>query len=197
MRIATWNINSVRLRISLVRRFARQASPDVLCLQETKVEDDLFPTEACHAMGFPHLAYFGQKGYHGVAILSRLPIERYERHERGGNREARHVSVVLVNGIEIHNLYVPAGGDEPDVKSNPKFAEKLEFFDEITAWFAERQEPKHGAVLVGDLNVAPLENDVWSHKQLLGLVSHTPIEVTKLATLQKSWRWVDSVRRFV
>ncbi len=76
-----------------------------------------------------------------------------------------HRSSELPGGIELHNLYIPAGGDIPDPKANPKFAHKLQFLDELTDWFAEdsRQAPQ-AAILVGDLNIAPLETDVWSHK---------------------------------
>jgi exodeoxyribonuclease-3 len=197
VRIATWNINSIRHRLALLRRVVRALDPDVLCLQETKVEDALFPEAACRAMGFDHLVFHGQKAYHGVAVLSRIAIAAHEIHSWGGNGDARHVMATLGTGLEVHNVYVPAGGDEPDPAANPKFAHKLRFLDEIAAWFAGRTVPKAGAVLVGDLNIAPLEHDVWSHKQLLDVVSHTPVEVAKLERLQRTQGWVDAVRRFV
>ncbi len=196
MRLITWNINSVRLRIDLVARLARDWSPDVLCLQETKVPDELFPREALAKLGFAHQAFVGMKGYHGVAILSRLPIAKPGHIHWCGKEDCRHVHVGLPGGIELHNLYIPAGGDVPDPDENEKFAHKLQFLKEQINWWKGRGKAKK-RILVGDLNVAPLETDVWSHKQLLDVVSHTPIEVDLLGQLQRAHRFVDAVRHFV
>ena len=192
--IATWNVNSVRLRLDGLARLAAEKAPDVLCLQEIKVRDELFPADAIAAMGYPHQVVAGQKGYHGVAICSRLPLADGQRREWWGNKDSRHVHAVLPGGIELHNFYVPAGGDEPDPAINEKFAHKLGFLEEITAWFAARDRDK--LILVGDLNIAPLESDVWSHKALLKVVSHTPVEVAALERLAASRDWVDAVRHF-
>jgi exodeoxyribonuclease-3 len=194
MRIATWNINSVRLRIERVAKFAEEFQPDVLCLQETKVHDDLFPEKGIREMGFEHVAFAGMKGYNGVAILSRLPLENVQRVNWCDKGDARHISAVLPGDIEIHNFYVPAGGDIPDPDKNDKFQHKLDFLAEMTGWFPENRSAADKMVLVGDLNIAPLETDVWSHKQLLKVVSHTPIEVEKLDQLQGAVDWVDAVR---
>ncbi|MBT3810969.1 MAG: exodeoxyribonuclease III, partial [Rhodospirillaceae bacterium] len=99
-------------------------------------------------------------------------------------------------GIEIHNFYVPAGGDVPDPKKNDKLAHKLAFLDEMTNWLGEIASPRAKRVLVGDLNIAPLESDVWSHKQLRDVVSHTEVEVDALARVQGAHDWVDAVRHF-
>src|SRR5580692_9398927 len=177
IKLATWNINSVRLRARLVTRFLKTHAPDVLCLQETKVPDPLFPAEPFQKLGYVHQAINGQKGYHGVAILSRLPFKKTHAQAFCGKDDTRHVSVVFENGVELHNFYVPAGGDIPDPKANPKFAHKLDFLREMASYFGKRKDKKRApVVLVGDLNVAPLEHDVWSHKQLLDVVSHTPVE---------------------
>ena len=198
LRLTTWNINSVRLRIGLVERFLETVQPDVLCLQETKVADPLFPAKPFHKLGYEHHAIAGQKGYHGVAILSRIPLSDVERTNWCDKGDARHVRVRLDGGIELHNFYVPSGGDVPDPAENDKFAHKLAFLDEMKDWFAaNRTAARDKVILVGDLNVAPLENDVWSHKQLLNVVSHTPIEVEKLTAVQNSLDWVDSMRAFV
>ena len=198
LRIATWNINSVRLRIGLVEEFVKDAQPDVLCLQEIKVDDPLFPADAFHAMGYDHHDVAGQKGYHGVATLSRIPFTDWSRHNWCDKDDARHVVTTLdcgkFGGVDVHNFYIPAGGDVPDPVENDKFAHKLRFLDDISAWFRNEHDASHPKVLVGDLNIAPSEFDVWSHKQLLKVVSHTPIEVEKLATLQDSLDWVDAVR---
>ena len=197
LRIATWNINSVRLRIDNVKRLAAELSPDVLCLQETKTLDEFFPREAATSMGFTHQHMVGMKGYNGVAILSRVPLAKPRVESWCEREDCRHAVVELPGGVELHNIYVPAGGDVPDPEENPKFAHKLQFLDELTKWFAAKRRAKKPMVLVGDLNIAPLENDVWSHKQLLDVVSHTPIEVEKLGRLQKSLSFVDAVRHFI
>ncbi len=174
--IATWNINSVRLRLPLVESFLARFQPDLLCLQETKCPNELFPSAAFEAMGYPHMAFHGQKGYHGVATLSRLPLsELVDRRDYCGVGDARHLSVVFDHGakrIRLHNFYVPAGGDEPDRTINRKFGHKLDFIEEMKLLHAE-SEAGISSILVGDLNIAPLEDDVWSHKQLLKIVSHT------------------------
>lgn len=197
MRIATWNINSVRIRLHLVEELIRTAAPDVLCLQETKAQDTDFPEDALRALGFPHIAYSGMKGYNGVAILSRVPLARTERRDWCERSDARHISAELPDGTELHNFYVPAGGDVPDPAANDKFAHKLRFLDEVTAWFPEARRGARPMVLVGDLNIAPLETDVWSHKQLLKVVSHTPVEVEKLDGMQAAGGWVDAVRHVI
>jgi exodeoxyribonuclease-3 len=104
---------------------------------------------------------------------------------------------VLPDGTELHSVYIPAGGDIPDPAVNDKFAHKLRFVDEMTRWWAAERSPDRRMILVGDLNIAPLETDVWSHKQLLDVVSHTPIEVEKMGAMQRSIGWVDAMRRFV
>jgi len=198
--ITTWNINSVRLRIDLVAKFLKSARPDVLCLQETKCPDDAFPLKRFQRLGYAHAALNGQKGYHGVAVLSRLPFESVDVQSFCGKTDCRHVSVVLGelaglrDPVTLHDFYVPAGGDEPDPKANPKFQHKLDFLDEMCAHPGLRPAAAQRAILVGDLNVAPLEHDVWSHKQMLKVVSHTPIECEKLNAARNAGRWVDSMR---
>ena len=194
MKIATWNINSVRLRIDLVTRFLKEEAPDVLCLQETKCRDDQFPHKAFHKAGYEHVEISGQPGYHGVAIASRLPLKNHEIRRFCGKEDCRHQMVTLPGGIELHNFYVPAGGDEPDPRINEKFDHKLKFMKEMRDWFAEMGGPRKKRILVGDLNVAPHENDVWSHKQLLKIVSHTPVETDHLAEVVEAGNWIDVAR---
>ncbi|MFC7047695.1 exodeoxyribonuclease III [Emcibacter nanhaiensis] len=195
-RLATWNINSVRTRLELVDQFIREAAPDILCLQETKVQDHMFPVKFFAERGYEHAALAGQKAYHGVATFSRIPFENRGRIDWCGKGDARHVEVVLPGGVALHNFYVPAGGDEPDAAINDKFAHKLDFLDEMTRWSEDL--PKDGKhILVGDLNIAPLEQDVWDHKKLLKVVSHTPIEVERMKDLQVAHDWQDVMRQFV
>ena len=197
LRIATWNVNSVRAHMAGVRLFVRRWQPDILCLQETKVADDHFPLRDFERMGFQHRAIFGQKAYHGVAIFSKeLPLENVTPQRWCGIDDARHLHCTIGDGVELHNFYVPAGGDVPDPEMNDKFAHKLQFMSETTAWFAGRKAKNNRMILLGDLNVAPLETDVWNHKQLLRVVSHTPVEVEHMARWYDSHDWVDAVRHF-
>ncbi len=199
LKIATWNINSVRLRIGLVQSFLKQHEPDILCLQETKCADDHFPRGAFAEAGYPHLAIHGQKAYHGVAVASRLPLEVVDRKRFCEREDARHISVSVRNGeakpVEVHNFYVPAGGDVPDTEKNWKFAHKLAFIDEMADWLSAPKRKR--TVLVGDLNIAPLETDVWSHRQLLKVVSHTPVETEGLERVRQAGGWVDVMRSFI
>jgi exodeoxyribonuclease-3 len=202
--VATWNINSVRLRLVQVKRFLTRFAPDVLCLQEIKCPNELFPRAAFAKLGYEHIALHGQKGYHGVAVISRHPFEDETRNFFCGKNDARHVSVTferrakLEKPLTIHNFYVPAGGDIPDPVLNVKFEHKLQFLDELATCSVTR-DAKRGnrSILVGDLNVAPLEHDVWSHKQLLKVVSHTPIEVEKFEHARAAGGWIDVMRSFV
>ncbi|WP_430396666.1 exodeoxyribonuclease III [Ferrovibrio sp.] len=194
--LATWNINSVRARLALMDGFLRQYNPDILCLQETKVRDDEFPHDLFAQHGYAHRLIKGQPGYNGVAIFGRMPLELAEAKQLVGRDDKRHVAARLPDGTVIHNFYVPAGGDIPDVTKNDKFAHKLDVLAEMTAWSKALKTKGRQHILVGDLNIAPLESDVWSHKQLLDVVSHTPVETEGLLKLQASHGWVDAVRHF-
>lgn len=201
--LTTWNINSVRLRIDLVAKFIKAVRPDVLCLQETKCPDANFPLKRLKRLGYEHVALNGQKGYHGVAILSRLPFDNVIADSYCGKIDCRHVAIVLGekaglrDPVTLHNFYVPAGGDVPDPDVNEKFAHKLAFLEEMRTRPGLHPANNERAILVGDLNVAPLEHDVWSHKQMQKVVSHTPIECAKLNAIRAAGDWVDVARTFV
>jgi exodeoxyribonuclease III len=203
IKLTTWNINSVRLRIDLVAKFIKAVRPDILCLQETKCPDDAFPLKRFKRLGYENVALNGQKGYHGVVVLSRLPFESNAVQTFCGKSDCRHMSIVLGeraglrDPVTLHNFYVPAGGDIPDPAVNPKFAHKLTFLDEMRESATLRPARSERSIIVGDLNVAPLECDVWSHKQLLTVVSHTPIECEKLIGVQQTGGWIDAVRSLV
>ena len=153
-----------RARTALVERLIIEQQPDILCLQETKVLDSIFPAELFSKHGYTHQQLNGQRMHHGVAILSRVPLKDPGKHDWQDNGEARHVGVRLECGIRLENVYVPAGGDTPDRTVNPKFGQKLDFIGRMTRWSEGLDEP---TIIVGDFNVAPLECDVWSHKALL------------------------------
>ena len=191
--LATWNINSVRLREGLVAKLLSEEAPDVLCLQECKSPVDKIPTEAFSALGYRHMAARGQKGYNGVAILSKLPLKEVAAFDFADLGHARHIAAELENGVTIHNFYVPAGGDIPDREANEKFGQKLDYVAAMRDW-AHREAPKK-SILVGDLNIAPREDDVWNHKQLLKIVSHTPVETNLLNDAIAAGNWVDVTRQ--
>lgn len=196
MKIVTWNVNSLRLRLPLVEKLTDDLRPDVLCLQETKCPDALVPREDLERLGWTHIAHHGQKGYNGVAILSKRPLTNIRTQTWCERPESRHL-IAEVDGIEVHSLYIPAGGDVPDPEKNPKFAHKLRFLDELTEWFAATYGPQDPLVLAGDFNVAPLAADVWDHKKLLKVVTHTPAETSRLGLLQQTLNWTDVTRHFV
>jgi exodeoxyribonuclease-3 len=195
MRIATWNINSVRLRLSQVMKFITEQNIDVICLQETKTPDEYFPSEDFKKIGYIYQDYRGEKSYNGVAILSKIKFSHIEFINWCNKNDTRHVTVQFDNQIELHNFYVPAGGDDPDILVNPKFDHKVSFLKEMKNYFSKDINTQK--ILVGDLNIAPLENDVWSHKQLLNVVSHTPLETEALLEIINSGEWVDVMRKIV
>ncbi|MBV7265351.1 exodeoxyribonuclease III [Erythrobacter ani] len=193
--VATWNINSVRLRLPLVEKYLREEAPDILCLQEIKCQEHQFPAEALAALGYEHQAVHGQKGYHGVATVSRLPLREVSRHDWQDNGEARHVGAEIIGkDMIVENVYVPAGGDVPDREVNAKFGQKLDFLERMTRWAGSIDRP---TLIVGDFNIAPLESDVWSHKQLLKVVSHTPLEVDTLQEFKDAHGWTDIGREHI
>ena len=191
--LATWKINSVRLRADLVLKLMTEEAPDVLCLQECKSPVDKIPSETFAEAGYTHMVARGQKGYNGVAILSKLPMKEVGSQDFASLGHARHVAGQLENGVVIHNFYVPAGGDVADRDVNEKFGQKLDYLTDMRDWFHTERPSK--AILVGDLNIAPREDDVWDHKKLLKVVSHTPIEVDHLAETQEAGSWVDVTRK--
>ena len=192
MKIATWNINSIRLRVDSVINFLYKKGIDVICLQETKTENNFFPLVKFEKNGFIYSNINGQKSYNGVAILSKLPFLEKNNLIFCGKNDSRHVSVKFYNNIILDNFYVPAGGDIPDPVINPKFKYKLDFLNEMKKYFQKEESKKR--ILVGDLNIAPGEYDVWSHKQLLNVVSYTAIEREKLKNFLKKGDWLDIVR---
>ena len=186
MKIATWNINSIRLRIDQVIKMVKDSQIDILCLQETKTLDENFPIEKFKDIGFTYQYFRGEKSYNGVAIVSKLKLGEYNYVNWCNKNDTRHISVQLNHNTELHNFYVPAGGDEPDILTNPKFEHKLSFLNEMQNFF--RNDLETNKILVGDLNIAPFEHDVWSHRQLLNVVSHTPLETDTLLDELDKWQ---------
>ena len=195
MKIVTWNINSIRIRLELLKELSENYTPDIICLQEIKVENHLFPVEIIKSYGYEYLAYHGQKSYNGVCIISKFPFKVMDNLYFCGTRATRHIHILLETGLNIHNFYIPSGGEVPDVDLNPKFKEKLLYLDEMQKWL--KKNIKGQAIICGDFNIAPLENDVWSHKQLLKEISHTEVEINKLLSIQNDLNWIDAARFFI
>ena len=157
MKIATWNINSIRRRMPLVLDWLAANQPDVLCMQETKVQDSEFPAAAFRDAGY-HAAFRGMKGYNGVATLTRREPEAVLHGLcEGPDSEDVRILQTVVNGIPIVNTYVPQGYKI----GTDKYLFKLEWFHRVRRYFRERLDPEKPAVWLGDLNVAPEPIDVY------------------------------------
>jgi exodeoxyribonuclease-3 len=191
MKIATYNTNSIRARLPIIKKWIAANQPDVLCLQETKVVDDEFPGEELNALGY-RAVFRGEKSYNGVAVLTRHAIDRvlYGFDGAGGDEGTRILSV-RIQGIEIVNTYVPQG-TAPD---SERFQYKLSWFGRLLDYFNSRFKPDERLVWLGDFNVAPEPIDVHDPKRLLGHVGFHPDEHRALARV-KAWGFVDIFRKF-
>lgn len=192
----SWNINSVRLRAPIIVQIAKETGADVICLQETKCPDEAFPFKVFEKAGFEHIHIHGMKSYNGQAILSKIPFDETDIQHHVGKEDCRHI-VAKIEGVEIHNLYIPAGGDEPDPTINEKYKHKLDFVEEMTKYFTKNNKKDDLVIALGDFNIAPHEHDVWSSKQLQNVVSHTQPEIIRLMKMQKSLDFIDVARHFV
>jgi len=194
--IASWNINSVRKRLPQLERLAETCGADVICLQETKTNVEAFPAAAIAELGYVHQAVSGFGGYNGVAILSKLPLADINRYPHCGRNDARHISA-SIEDLSVHSLYIPAGGDLPDIARNPKFAHKLKFIEAVADHFAGNHGYRDAMVVAGDFNVAPLPADVWDHVKLSRIVTHTPIEIAALERMKRALQFIDTLREVV
>jgi|TARA_B110000305_G_scaffold87142_1_gene98235 exodeoxyribonuclease-3 len=199
VKIVTWNINSIRLRLPSLLNLINILNPDIICLQETKCPDDKFPYDELVAAGFPYIVKNGQPSYNGVAILSKIKIHNILQHDFCNKKDSRYIGIETSNTkdigpLVIHNFYVPAGGDDPNPQINEKFHHKLLFLDEMKDYLSKFTETSIGQIVTGDLNIAPHENDVWSHKSLKNTISHTEIEINKLNNICDPEIWCDALR---
>jgi exodeoxyribonuclease III len=191
MRIASWNVNSVRSRMDQLTAWLARAAPDVFCLQETKVEDALFPVKALEEVGYKTV-YFGQKTYNGVAIGARfgLAIEDVKKNLDSDDAEAqRRVIAATIEGVRVINVYVPNG----QAVGTPAFAFKLAWFDRLRQELDTHYKPEQELVVCGDFNVAPEPIDVHDPKKWEGQVLFHPDERAALKRLME-WGLVDAFR---
>jgi len=190
--VATWNVNSIRSRLHALLPWLEKVRPDVVCLQETKVQDAESPVSAIEETGY-HATFRGEKAYNGVAILARTPIESTRcGFDDGGAPDEARLIVAESAGISIVNTYVPQGR-APD---HPMFAYKLEWFARLRAYFEAHFSPEEPLLWMGDLNVAPEPIDVHDPKRLLGHVCFNP-QATEALEAVKSWGFIDVFRAHV
>jgi exodeoxyribonuclease-3 len=199
LKILTWNINSIRIRLKQLSDVIDELNPDIICLQETKVENGKFPLKDIQELGFKYVSINGQPSYNGVAIFTSYKLQDTIIKDFCSKDDSRHIAIKINHSkldqlLTIHNFYVPAGGDEPDPNINVKFKHKLQFLDEMYNYINSCISSNGYHVFVGDMNVAPHENDVWSHKQLLNVVSHTDIERQKVNNIIKNNNLFDVMR---
>ncbi len=189
MKIVSFNANGIRARLKIVLDWLEKESPDVLCLQETKVQDPDFPLKPIEDLGY-FCHFKGQKSYNGVAVISRVqPQEVVPGFGDADPAENTRLMTVVIDGINIVNSYVPQG-QQPD---SEKFRYKLSWLKRLKRFFEERFDPAQPLVWVGDFNVAPLPMDVYDPDKLLGSIGYHPLEHQALQDL-KAWGFVDVYR---
>jgi len=189
MKVATFNVNSVRSRLELVLGWLQRESPAVLCLQETKVQDADFPADAFNDIGY-HVVFRGQKAYAGVAIASKdKPQDVAFGFDDGGDPDEARLIRAVIRGIPVVDTYVPQG-QSPD---SPQFQYKLEWLARLRNWFDRHYSPEEPLLWLGDFNVAPEPIDVHDPK---GLAKHVDFHPQARAALQqvKDWGFVDVFR---
>ena len=190
MKVATFNANGIRARLPIVLEWLSQESPDILCLQETKVQDVDFPREPFEKLEY-HCAFRGQKSYNGVAILSKSPPAEvsFGFGDGDGAEEPRLITAVF-DDVPVVNTYVPQGY-APD---SEKFEYKLDWFQRLHKYFLQHFQPDLPLLWVGDFNVAPEPTDVYDPEKLSGSVGFHPREHETLSAV-KAWGFEDVFRR--
>jgi len=178
MRIVTWNVNSLKARREVVEAFLDAETPDVLCMQELKLETDAVPVEIFETRGY-EVAVHGQKQFNGVAIASKLPLTDIHRGLTPADEGQARLIAATVAGVHIVNLYCPQGQSE----DSPKFAYKLAFYDALLAWLRDHHEETDELLVTGDLNIAPERDDVWDPGEFENVPSFHPLEHERWAKL--------------
>lgn len=199
MRIASWNVNSVRTRLDQVLAWLEQQQPEVLCLQETKVADELFPHGAFEQLGYS-CAISGQKAYNGVALISRLPMDDVQvgftallphDAEASGLSEQKRVISALIEGVRVLNLYVPNGSS----LTSDKYAYKLKWLACLKRYLAVQEQQGDPLCMVGDFNIGPEARDLHDPERLSGGIMASEAERQALSDAL-SGRLTDVFRVF-
>ncbi len=193
MRIATWNVNSLKARLPRVEEWLEYAQPDVLCLQETKLADKNFPSMAFSALGYESAPH-GHNQWNGVAILSRVGIEDvttgFDRETIDPYEGDARLIAATCGGVKIVSVYVPNGREVP----SEFYDRKLVWLETLHDWISKQYSPTESLAVMGDFNVAPTDRDVWSPKAFEGDTHVTPPERAAVERLE-DWGLVDSLRR--
>lgn len=191
MKIATWNVNSINARFEHLADWIRSTGTDVICLQETKCVDQSFPHERLRDLGY-ETAFYGQKSYNGVAILSKFPITNVQKGFFDDDEESpKRLIAADVNGVRIVNTYIPNG---TEIWSD-KFTFKLDWLQRLRRYFDENYQLKDDVLLCGDFNVAPEEIDVWNVAAWEGKLHFSKPERAAIHFV-KQWGFVDLFREF-
>ena len=191
MKIATWNINSIKSRLDHVVRWTELNQPDILCLQETKCVDDKFPHAKLRAAGYLHIEHFGEPAYNGVAILSKIPLKKVQRNLPGEKTPAQtRLLAADVGNFHLVNVYGPHGTSQ----GTDKYTFKLDWIARLRKYFDKKFSIDENVILCGDLNVAPHELDVWSVPEWRNKLHFTKPERDAIQHLKK-WGFVDLFRQ--
>ncbi|MEJ5376615.1 MAG: exodeoxyribonuclease III [bacterium] len=192
LRVATFNVNGIRARMPLLLGWIQRVRPDILALQETKVEDKQFPLAPLKAEGY-ECVFCGQKGFNGVAVLSRGPIEVIrEGLQDRGPLDRERLLMVRTMGLIVLNTYVPQGASP----ESPRFMYKLQWLGRLKEFMNQNLRPEQHALWMGDFNVAPQPEDVYDPEGLAGQIGFHPLERKALEELRE-WGWVDIFRLHV
>jgi exodeoxyribonuclease III len=189
MRIATWNVNSLKARQPRVEEWIGYARPDVLCMQETKLADAAFPAMAFAALGYESV-HFGEGRWNGVAIVSRIGLDDVVRGfgDDTDTQGARLVGATC-GGVRVHSLYAPNGRSV----GSEFYAAKLEWYQALRRWISERYRPDDELAFCGDFNVAPEDRDVWDPAEVANATHVTEPERAEIRALE-AWGLVDTFR---
>ncbi|HEX9759219.1 MAG TPA: exodeoxyribonuclease III [Nitrospiria bacterium] len=191
LKIGTWNVNSIRTRLQAVLQWLKEQDPHVLCLQETKVQDEQFPKSPIEEAGF-HVAFNGQKAYNGVAIISKLSLRDVSMDFDGNpNPLQKRFIGATVGSVRVINVYIPNGSEV----GSPAFQFKLDFFGKLSGYIKKIYTLENPLVLVGDFNVAPEAIDVYDPVAMEGQILFHPDERRALGEFGK-WGLVDLFRHF-
>ncbi|MEM7093950.1 MAG: exodeoxyribonuclease III [Actinomycetota bacterium] len=190
MRIASWNVNSLNARLPRVEEWLERMQPDVVCMQETKLEQDAFPTDAFTALGYESVHY-GEGRWNGVAILSRVGLDDVVVGFEDGQEKYEESRAVWATcgGVRLASLYIP-NGREVD---HDHYHYKLEWLGRLRAHLDANHDPATPLALLGDFNIAPEDNDVWDRKAFEGKTHVTEAERTALDQV-KAWGLTDTFR---
>ena len=190
MKIATWNVNSINARLEHLTKWLAETDPDIVCVQETKCVDEGFPYQEVHDAGY-FSAFYAQKSYNGVAILSKYDLDDVQKNFPDDDDESpKRLIAATIKGIRIVNTYIPNGTE----LWTDKFTFKLDWIQRLRKWFDETCRKDGDVLLCGDFNVAPEEPDVWNVPAWEGKLHFTKTERAAIHHV-KQWGFVDVFRK--